>query len=113
MHRRKPSLTSLVAFILIISPILYVLSYAPVVRLCEGPDQEFDFSGIVLLPLADEYPLYGPVNWLIDNTPLRKPLFIWSGFWGVRGYFEKSCFARGSDIGNRAPEDDSVRSTVY
>ena len=33
--RSKPSLTSLVAFFLIVTPIVYVLSYAPVARVCQ------------------------------------------------------------------------------
>ena len=74
MKTRKPSLTSLVAFFLIVTPLVYVLSYAPVVR-----------TGQVICGRST---VYRPVDWLIDNTPLRNPLFIWAGLFGVRRDFE-------------------------
>ena len=74
--RTKPSRTSLVAFALfVVLPILYVLSYAPVVRVC---DRQFPIVGDPQKPpMADAflYPEYQPVDWLIDSTPLREPLF--------------------------------------
>lgn len=103
-----PSRTSLVAFFLIVTPVVYVLSYAPVVKVC-GRTAEFPVDGrslgldirsmdsvvvplvIVNQPLADGslYPLYAPVDWLIDNTLLREPLFFWAGLWSAGDEFEK------------------------
>lgn len=77
----KPSITSLVLFALIVSPLAYVLSYAPVVRICEGSDEALTTGAI-------GYPVYEPVDWLIDNTPLREPIFSWGGLWNVRAQFE-------------------------
>jgi hypothetical protein len=96
--RNKPSLTSLVAFFLIVAPLVYVLSYAPVVRVC-GRQLEIRaqmrtasslFEGTFSMPVADAslYPAYSAVDWLIDRTPLRGPLFTWAGLWGVGGAFE-------------------------
>lgn len=48
-------------------PTLYLLSYAPLMRLGLGP-------------LDD---LFVPVQWLIDHTPLREPLIAWASFWNV------------------------------
>lgn len=101
MNRRKPSITSLVAFALIVSPVLYVLSYAPVVRFCGEADPDLDipfqsgsfapsYDDYLDRPLADSsrYPAYKPADWLNDNTPLRRPLFFWAEMWGVRDAFE-------------------------
>lgn len=99
---KKPSITSLVAFFLIVAPFVYVLSYAPVVKICrrsvetrEVPRAQLSVSFqmrpvAVRRELADGslYPLYSPVDSLIDRTSLRKPLFFWADIWGVREAFE-------------------------
>jgi len=59
--------------ILLLLLLAYVLSYAPAVRFgLESPP--FDYS----------IAAYKPVEWLIDETPLRRPLFLWTDVWGVR-----------------------------
>ena len=78
--RTKPSLTSIVAFAMLVLPVLYVLSYAPVVRLCDGPP-----------PFAT---VYGPVDWMIDSTPLEEPLFKWADLWSVNMDFVRAQNAR-------------------
>lgn len=78
--RTKPSLTSLVAFGFCLLPIVYVLSYAPIVRFSEGPDRWFE--------VKEDYPLYHPVDWLIEQTPVREPFLGWAGIWGVRDRFQ-------------------------
>ena len=87
--RTKPSKTSLVAFAMLL-PVVYVLSYAPVMRVCGRtlPAGQLPPIGVEVPPLADAslYPAYHPVDWLIDNTPLRKPLFWWADLWGVGDY---------------------------
>lgn len=40
------------------------------------------------------HPVYEPVEWLIDHTPLRTPLLAWAGIWGVRGESELASFIR-------------------
>lgn len=86
MDRHRPSFTALVAFALILSPLVYLLSYPPVVKLLQrGPDLHGD-----VMAIADReyYPAYKPVDWLLDHTPLRGPLFYWAGVCGVREEFE-------------------------
>ena len=58
--------------------VVYVLSYAPVVR----------FSNGHRLAYISEFPAYEPVDGLIDWTPLREPLLVWADIWQVRGNFE-------------------------
>ena len=108
--RTKPSRTSLVAFVLIVTPLVYVLSYAPVVRVC-GRTAEVPFTvrdrisvsyslpeTYTLKPAdASLYPTYQPVDWLIDNTPLRQPLFYWAEIWGVRNQFQAGVSFRSLD----------------
>ena len=75
--RTKPSKTSLVAFFLIMLPIMYVLSYAPTFRFVGDPSAH-TYIGF----REDWQELYRPVEWLTDTTPLREPLLFWSGLWG-------------------------------
>lgn len=98
-RRRGPSITSLVTFFLIVTPLVYVLSYAPVVRflaLSEEVDSAEPFAGFMAPEPNDsrEFPAYVPIDWLIDNTPIRRPLFAWSGAWGVREDFEYAAEVR-------------------
>jgi hypothetical protein len=66
--------------------VVYVLSYAPVVRYLEDrPTKEyklFDYTD------GDELPFYRPVDSLIDSTPLRSPLIAWARIWGVGNTFQ-------------------------
>lgn len=90
MKSGKPSLTSLVAFLLLLTPLLYVMSYAPVVRCCEGADSpESSFwasGGVGEFGVYDkvDYSLYRPVDWLMEKTPLSGPLLWWADLWNVR-----------------------------
>ena len=64
--------------------------FIPVVRFFRGPDREYILSSGSTPRPADgsTYPAFKPVDWLIDNTPLREPLFLWAGIWDVRGEFD-------------------------
>jgi hypothetical protein len=77
---------------------LYVLSYAPAIRLGFGTDK---FNPYMMLtspapprPPGRQIPAYAPVDWLIDNTPAARPLLWWSGLWGVRDDFENASVNR-------------------
>lgn len=59
------------AAILVALPLTYVLSYAPAVKYANG------MGGDVA------YGLYKPVEWLIDDTPFKAPLFLWARLWGI------------------------------
>ncbi len=80
--RTKPSRTLLVAFAMIVLPVAYVLNYAPVVR---------------MTPVRIGTSVYAPVDWMIDNTPLREPLFWWADLWGVRDDFRAGMLSRAVD----------------
>lgn len=69
---RKPLLVNLAWTVALVIglPTVYVLSYAPVFSLVSDP-------------WASRIPAYRPVDWLIDNTPLRPLLFRWADLWGV------------------------------
>jgi hypothetical protein len=70
----------------------YVLSYAPAVRYVKARQQPDPFR----LYAADGYdlPLYAPVDWLIDRTPLYTPLLHWAEIWGVESDFWMANFCR-------------------
>lgn len=115
--KRRPSSTSLVAFALIVSPFVYVLSYAPFVRFSGraemGPAERlaslrrWEFENHAFGTEGSLYPAYKPVDWLIDNTPLREPLFLWAGLWSVRDEFEPQ-----EILFDSAPEEGIGSSTV-
>lgn len=92
---RKPWLVNL-AFIAVLLLLVYPLSYAPVVRLGGGNQ---DVTPTVFMsmhgPIIDyadgsRYPIYVPVDWLIDHTPLRQPLFWWAALFGVKEDFQSA-----------------------
>jgi hypothetical protein len=98
---RKPSLTSLIAFAIIVSTV-YVLSYAPVVRI--SWKWQLVTPSELFKPLdGEELPIFRPVDWLIDETPLQEPLFAWADLCGVRTEFEFA--ANGRRAGSRDPAD--------
>lgn len=92
--RTKPSRTSLFVFVmlLIALPFGYVFSYAPVVRFAGGHEctraSMRPGSPIVSWTPGPEYPACKHVGWVIDNTPLRRPLLLWADLWGVRDHFD-------------------------
>ena len=81
---RKPWLANLVwatALLFVVVPMLYVLSYAPAVQWKSGQTGSMAIDGADL-------PIYKPVDWLIDHTPIKRPLFWWAALFGVRQNFE-------------------------
>lgn len=80
--------------------VLYPLSYAPVVRVQREtwkPTAHPLSSSVVSFYVIDSSTsaVYKPVDWLIDETPLREPLLWWAEVCGVRGSFEFSALVRG------------------
>lgn len=86
--RPRPSAAwSAVALLLCLS--LYVLSYAPMYRLIEGPDapsppRGFGGSSYDQRPWESAYV---PVMQLMDHTPLDRPLLAWAEVWQVDKHF--------------------------
>mgnify|MGYP006969483489 FL=1 len=77
MLTRRPSLMSLAALGLLVAlPFVYVFSYAPVVRVGQVT--------------CGDSNVYRPVDWMIDNTPLRDPLMSWAQFCGVQLEFSNA-----------------------
>jgi len=66
--------------LLLVIGLLYVLSYAPVVRWTRNPSPLVASDG-------SRFPVYKPLDWLIDNTPARNLLFRWADLWGVGDIF--------------------------
>lgn len=68
---------------------LYVLSYAPFLRLRYGADEpRFVSLGYYAVNLGpptrpDTGPFYKPVEWLIDETRCKAPLIEWAEMWNV------------------------------
>jgi hypothetical protein len=91
-RRRKPLLVNL-SLVALLAAMLYVFSYAPCVRL-RGGVQFGEDKWFSLIPPIErygdgrDYPVYRPVDWLIDHTPLRYPLLCWAELCGVRSDFE-------------------------
>lgn len=126
-RQRRPSLTSLIALVFVVAPLVYVLSYAPVVRVYRrsveaqrlvprvtviretesGWVAESPREG-VNIECADSsvYPGYQPLDWLIDNTALRELMFKWADLWRVRGDFEAGYQYRHGGL------DDEVHSRI-
>ena len=75
-QRRRPSLTSVVPFLLM-APLAYMLSYAIVFRFAGELD-----GGLYYPPRESWQEFYVPVEWMTDNTPLREPLLRWAELWG-------------------------------
>lgn len=79
--RRKSSLVNvLVIAMLVALPVGYVISYPLAVRASGG--------------LNPDLPAYRPVELLIDNTPLRQPMFWWAEKCKVGAQVRFACFAR-------------------
>ena len=85
----------------ILLTVAYVLSYAPVVRLNGSWTVQMvpNWNGRVYpikAPLCGTtgLPVYRPVDWLIDHTPMREPLWTWAELWGVRTVFTEAVFWR-------------------
>lgn len=77
---------------------LYVFSYAPAVSLlCDPLPQEKYYHWHA--PTIKRHPLrcYAPVDWLIDNTLLERPLMSWAKLWGSDDRISLAKFARGFD----------------
>jgi hypothetical protein len=75
---RKPLLVNLVwiAALMLLLFAGYVLSYAPIARhymVRHGMSRSIA-DGTVL-------PVYKPVDWLIDHSSMREPLFLWARMW--------------------------------
>lgn len=77
---RPGLLVNLALATVLVLPILYVLSYAPVLRWRIGSDPR-----AIDQPRPDglaHLPGYGPVEWIHDRTPLTRPLLWWAEVWG-------------------------------
>ena len=70
----QKSVYSVFVWVFIIVPVLYVLSIGPVALMAKG-----NGSGVSTVK-----PIYAPVIWLHDHTPLKKPLEAYLGLWGVK-----------------------------
>jgi hypothetical protein len=116
---KRRSYRSVVVLILVATPIVYALSYAPTVRLIGRTEQSFvrppavfnySFDATMLgqAECADAslYPAYQPVDLMIDNvSPIREFLFFWAQLWGVRDAFENGRMLRTTGVLWKQPEE--------
>jgi hypothetical protein len=73
--RWRVTIATLFAFV-----VLYVLSYAPFLRFAVGDGREIvGYRAPVI---------YRPVEWIMLDTPLRKPLFAWADLCGAHSRCE-------------------------
>jgi hypothetical protein len=70
-----PSVAAVVLFLVSV----YALSYAPAFRLVR--------AGNIHAPV-DWWIVYRPMEWLIDETPLQTPLFVWARYCRVHDEME-------------------------
>ena len=97
------------AWALLVVVVAYPLSYAPVVRWkLDGPTAQGYFYPLIVD--GADYPVYKPVDWLIDNTPLDRPLFAWASRWGVGDQFRSSAGMR--EFGRQMRGLKQVRSRI-
>ncbi len=91
MSHRRPKFTFVPQTIalLVILTFGYLLSYAPVYRY--SPAADAPGAGVLRF-------VYAPVEHVIDSSPLREPLLVWSDWWGVRGHIEWDSLFRGEDF---------------
>lgn len=84
--------SNLAAVVLVVLPLIYVLSYAPLNRWMNDRDSFSKFpwlfrSGYFRTTPDPPVPrwelVYLPVKWTTDYTPLREPLFWWADLWDV------------------------------
>lgn len=93
--RRRGSHIAICVIAVIATIVLYVGSYAPFVRFQGGDRPEVSWERISAterqpyMRIVDgrRYPAYRPVDWLIDRTPLQRPLLAWAELWAVDGMF--------------------------
>jgi hypothetical protein len=59
--------------------VLYLLSYAPMVRLTGQCPENLES-------------VYAPADWLMNHTGLHDPILAWADAWEVRDWFEAPCW---------------------
>jgi len=85
---------------LLILSAAYLFSFAPVVRMHGGwkPVATTDGVGnpatVNAQIYSDDLPVYRPVDWMIDNTPMQDVLYWWADVWGVRSPFTEAAMWR-------------------
>ena len=81
-------------FAIILLAVAYVLSYAPVVKFKQSSTTGTPAASLGLPTDGSILPFYRPVDYLIDETPLRSPLFLWADLWSARYELEVAATLR-------------------
>lgn len=88
--------------VLLLLLVFYVLSYAPMARYCLTEAVHRTGIGVtatgttvrcdsIVYVQQNDNPVsraYRPVHWLVEWTPLREPLLLWSDLWDIRAAME-------------------------
>ena len=85
-HLTRQAIARWAAVVLIVV-LAYPLSYATVVR------WKRERTGVDWID-GSRLPVYKPIDRLIDNSPLHKPLFFWAKLWGVEDEFRSAVLIR-------------------
>lgn len=99
-HPTRQAIVRWAAAVLLVLVVVYPLSYAPFVKwklweIHERTVQEGYTVGCRFTPIdGSQYHVYRPVDWLIDNTALKQPLFAWARLWRVEEEFRFGAAAR-------------------
>jgi len=91
-----------VAVILTLTVILvgYVLSYAPYIRyrysIRKRPPRGVLVSYNMDTPyiVENRHTFYAPVEWLVDETPAKRPMLWWADVWDVRDKVSRDAVSR-------------------
>lgn len=95
MSGQPPTRSIAIPIVVLLLGAGYVLSYAPVYRMKTESGMLGGIAG------------YQPVEWLMDETPLRDPLLRWASVWGVDDEMAWDCAVRHLDF---ADSSDYVRN---
>lgn len=81
-HGKRNWLSFACLVLLLLSPVLYVLSVAPVSRLLNDPSADYTYPSERLTKF------YTPAVWLAQRPGIGYVLCRWSDVWGVSGVYD-------------------------
>src|SRR5690349_2278465 len=100
-HKRSAWRTWIWSVVVMIAvTVMYVLSYAPVLR------WHYPVRTITEISRSIHIPIYSPVEWLLDTEFASSPLLWWSQLWGVREQTKRASALRNEGVWEIHPSAD-------